>query len=269
MLLPFVYFLTPYTVLVSNERLRFLAFLLVFVAKGSLGIVTFPCITIILTNSAPSMAVLGTLNGIATTASGVGRAVGPALAGAAFTWGVRHGYIITGWWFLASVATLGAVPPFFMTQGAGFRSSVASDTNSGRPGELDEDIEDGNDGRIDAYDLSDDDFEEELLPEVDRDEEQVITVNAGGKITRPETPSGHQLRPAVILQQSEIPEPEEPESYTADGARLADVDISAPTTPSRTGRFRSVSNASRMPAKDAARDEDVPLSPVSAVASHK
>ncbi|EFW99282.1 major facilitator superfamily transporter [Grosmannia clavigera kw1407] len=268
--LPVVYFLTPYTVLVPNERLRFLAFMLVFVAKGSLGIVTFPCITIILTNSAPSLAVLGTLNGIATTASGVGRAVGPAMAGASFTWGVRHGYIITGWWFLACIASIGAVTPFFMTQGAGFKrtSENGDDADRRSPEELEENIEDGDDSNTDAYDYSDADFEEELLPEIGEDEEQTDLI-VGNKMARPETPTPSflqrpqlpRLQSSAVAQQAQIPEPDEPEIYTADGACLADVDISAPTTP-RTGRFRSVSNLSRIAAKDTARDEDVPLSPV-------
>ncbi|TPX17196.1 uncharacterized protein E0L32_003314 [Thyridium curvatum] len=119
LLYPVVYLVTPYTGLIQTERTRYAALGLILLVKGFVGIIGFPCITIMLTNAAPSLKILGTLNGFATTFSGVGRAAGPALTGAAFTWGVQRGYMITGWWTLAAIAVLGAVPPFFMREGEG------------------------------------------------------------------------------------------------------------------------------------------------------
>lgn len=88
--------------------------MVVLTLKGFAGILGFPCVTIMLTNSASSLSILGTLNGVATTLSGVGRAVGPATAGAVFTWGVDgREYIVSGFWFLAAVAILGLIPPWF------------------------------------------------------------------------------------------------------------------------------------------------------------
>ncbi|EJT74507.1 hypothetical protein GGTG_08347 [Gaeumannomyces tritici R3-111a-1] len=116
-LFPIAYILTPYTSLVPGEYGRFLALMAVLTLKGFAGILGFPCVTIMLTNSAPSLSILGTLNGVATTLSGVGRAVGPAAGGAVFTWGVNgREYIVSGFWFLAAVAVLGAIPPWFMTE---------------------------------------------------------------------------------------------------------------------------------------------------------
>lgn len=43
-------------------------------------IFAFPCSTILLTNSSPTLRLLGTLNGIAVTLSAMGRAVGPAVS---------------------------------------------------------------------------------------------------------------------------------------------------------------------------------------------
>jgi len=116
---PVVYIITPYTALVQNVPARYAFFIAVLLVKGFAVIVGFPCMTILLTNSAPSLRVLGTLNGFATTFSGLGRAVGPALTGVTFTWGVQHGYGAAGWWLLAIIATVGAVPPWFIVEGDG------------------------------------------------------------------------------------------------------------------------------------------------------
>ncbi|CAK7568078.1 MAG: hypothetical protein SEPTF4163_006059 [Sporothrix epigloea] len=171
--LPFVYMMTPYSTLFENIHLRYAAFMTTFILKGVFSMVTFPCVTIILTNSAPSVKVLGTLNGYATLVSGTGRAMGPALTGAAFSWGVQHGYIITGWAFLAIVATLGAISTFFLKEGDGLGVSTEA---AGGEEELEEerlDIETGqhlyND---DTTDDEDDDYEEALLRDVDQDDDE-------------------------------------------------------------------------------------------------
>ncbi|EMR62733.1 putative major facilitator superfamily transporter protein [Eutypa lata UCREL1] len=107
---PLVYILTPYTALVPGERARYAALVAVMCVKAFAVIVGFPCTTILLTNSAASLTVLGTLNGFATTFSALGRALGPAVAGAAFSFGVRRSFIALPWWLLAAIAALGAVP---------------------------------------------------------------------------------------------------------------------------------------------------------------
>lgn len=118
---PVVYLLTPYTALIQDPKLRMGAFMCIMVTKAFCVIFSFPCITILFTNSAPDLRVLGTLNGFATTLSGLGRAAGPAMAGAAFTWGVKRGYIITSWWLLALIAALGAIPVWWIEEGDGPR----------------------------------------------------------------------------------------------------------------------------------------------------
>lgn len=116
---PVCYFLTPFTSLVHGTYGRYIALMFIMLLKGFAVIIGFPCLTIMLTNSASSLSILGTLNGIATTTSGFGRAVGPASAGAIFSWGIQRGYVISGWWFLGTVAVVGAIPPFFITEGSG------------------------------------------------------------------------------------------------------------------------------------------------------
>ena len=129
---PLTYLATPYTALLQDDRLRYAVFLAVLLVKGFVVIIGFPCMTIMLTNSAPSLRVLGTLNGFATTFSGVGRAIGPAATGATFSWGVQRGYIIAGWWLLAAIAVIGAIPPWFIEDDDG--PTTTATTTSKVPG---------------------------------------------------------------------------------------------------------------------------------------
>lgn len=124
LILPVVYFLTPYCVLFATHQNRIIALMCVMFLKAAAVIVAFPSTTILLTNSCVSLNVLGTLNGYATTFSGIGRAIGPASTGAVFTWGAENGYIITAWFYLMFSAIVGAVPAFMIIEGEGPSTSV-------------------------------------------------------------------------------------------------------------------------------------------------
>ncbi|KAL4939868.1 hypothetical protein BDV06DRAFT_213967 [Aspergillus oleicola] len=131
---PLIYFFTPYVSLIPGGLPRNLAIGLLIGSKLTVSIFNFPGITILLTNSAKSLSVLGTLNGVATSVSALGRAAGPALLGPIFSLGVRAGYIIVPWWFLSFLAVVSAVPTWFIVEGEGFASS-----SSGAESEEDED----------------------------------------------------------------------------------------------------------------------------------
>ncbi|KAI0839061.1 MFS general substrate transporter [Hypoxylon sp. FL0890] len=118
-LFPLVYIVTPFVVLIEDMKTRYAALGLILIAKTFAVILGFPCNTILLTNSAASLSILGTLNGFATTFSALGRATGPALTGAVFTWGVKHGIIGLPWWLLAFIAALGAIPALMVFEGDG------------------------------------------------------------------------------------------------------------------------------------------------------
>lgn len=129
LVMPFVYILTPYTALFSTTATRLCALAFVLALKAFSIIVAFPAVTILLTNACPSLRILGTLNGFVTMFSGLGRAIGPASTGLAFTWGVDHGYVVTAYYFLAIIAVFGAIPVFFIVEGDGPTISVEnSDT---------------------------------------------------------------------------------------------------------------------------------------------
>lgn len=118
-LFPLVYILLPYTALIQSQTLQFAALLAILLVKGAAVIVGFPCITILLTNSAPSLRILGTLNGFATTFSGIGRAIGPSVSGAVFSWGVKRGYMIPAFWLLSVIAMAQVIPAWMIVEGEG------------------------------------------------------------------------------------------------------------------------------------------------------
>ncbi|OAQ66851.1 MFS transporter [Pochonia chlamydosporia 170] len=127
--MPLVYLLTPYTSLFPTYETRLMALAFVLMLKAFSIIVAFPAVTILLTNSATSLKILGTLNGFVTMFSGFGRAIGPASTGLAFSWGAKNGYVVTAYFFLALIAVLGAIPVFWVVEGDGPTASVEnSDT---------------------------------------------------------------------------------------------------------------------------------------------
>jgi hypothetical protein len=126
MVFPIAYFLTPFTVLLPTPITQQVAVLCVILIKCCAGVFAFPCVTILLTNSARSLQLLGTLNGVATSLSAVGRAAGPAIAGGAFTFGVDIGYVTIPWWTLAFFAVLGNVPVWWLKEMDGFGDAEES-----------------------------------------------------------------------------------------------------------------------------------------------
>ncbi|KKK15386.1 hypothetical protein P175DRAFT_0478513 [Aspergillus ochraceoroseus IBT 24754] len=119
---PIIYLLTPYIALVP-ESMREVAIFCLILSKLTANIFGFPCTTILLTNSARSMSILGTLNGIGTSVSAIGRASGPAMMGQVFSIGVRMGYMIIPWWFLAVISALSAIPVMWIEETDGFQGN--------------------------------------------------------------------------------------------------------------------------------------------------
>lgn len=120
---PIIYLLTPFTSLLPSQFMMEAVMLALMLCKGWLCVFAFPCSVILLTNSAVSLKILGTLNGVTTSVSAIGRAAGPALCGVAFTVGVDKGYIIAPWWLLTIIACLAAVPVFWLVEMEGCGSN--------------------------------------------------------------------------------------------------------------------------------------------------
>lgn len=126
LIMPIVYFLTPYATLFPTQGTRIAALLIIMILKAFCVIIAFPSTTILLTNSCTSLKVLGTLNGFATMFSGLGRALGPFSTGVVFDWGAEQGFILSAYWFLGLVAVLGAIPVYLIVEGEGPTASTDS-----------------------------------------------------------------------------------------------------------------------------------------------
>ena len=141
---PLICFATPYTALIQRPMLQQSVMFGIMIVKCFAVIFAFPCSVILLTNSAVSLRILGTLNGFAVSISAIGRAIGPAMGGAAFSWGLEKGYVITPWWLLGTISAIGAIPIWYLQEMEGF-------------------------GKSDSSDEDDDDEEEDQLPTVEED----------------------------------------------------------------------------------------------------
>lgn len=98
------YAVIPFTTLVEPAWLRKTVLFAVWLIKCSCATFAFPSANVLLTNAASTMAILTTINGISTATGAAGRAVGPAIMGAAFTWGVEHGYLVAPFFILAAIS---------------------------------------------------------------------------------------------------------------------------------------------------------------------
>ncbi|RJE20503.1 MFS transporter, partial [Aspergillus sclerotialis] len=117
---PFLYLVTPFSALVPRPLRNVTVFLLLLLKLAG-SIFGFPCLTILLTNSAASLSVLGTLNGVGTSVAAFGRAAGPAVMGSAFSFGVQRGYVIFPWWLLAAFGAISAVPVYWTVETDGLK----------------------------------------------------------------------------------------------------------------------------------------------------
>lgn len=119
-MLPIAYIITPFTALFPTPTTQQIGILVVMIIKCWATIFAFPCSLILLTNSAVSLRILGTLNGVAVSISAIGRAAGPAIGGYSFTFGVDNGYGILPWWIMGCFGILGAIVPWWLVEMEGF-----------------------------------------------------------------------------------------------------------------------------------------------------
>ncbi|KIW02626.1 uncharacterized protein PV09_06069 [Verruconis gallopava] len=114
--MPFIYLVTPYVVLLPTPFTQQAAILCIMLCKSLTNVFAYPCVVILMTNSARSLRILGTLNGVATSLAAVGRAIGPFVAGAVFTWGVESGYLVASFWLLAIFAIPGHLVTWWLKE---------------------------------------------------------------------------------------------------------------------------------------------------------
>ncbi|KAF2789168.1 MFS general substrate transporter [Melanomma pulvis-pyrius CBS 109.77] len=130
LIFPFVFFVTPFIALLPTRFSKEMAMTVLLMIRGVGGTFAFPTSTILITNSAPSLRILGTLNGVATTVSALGRTAGPATCGSLFTYGLKKGYVIIPFWTLSAIALLACIPTFWLVEGKGFGDDPDPDVES-------------------------------------------------------------------------------------------------------------------------------------------
>lgn len=119
---PALYIVTPYVILLPEPyRLAGLYPLLAW--KTTFANFAFPAINILLANTAPSLLLLGTINGAASSTASFCRGLGPIISGLLYGFGFDAGYFITVWWFTAIIAVAGAAIALRMSE-KGFRKDV-------------------------------------------------------------------------------------------------------------------------------------------------
>lgn len=118
MVWPLLYFLVPYLILLP-PRLQMPGAYFCLLWKITLQVLAFPSNAILLTNSAPSLLVLGVINGAAASTASLARACGPTITGLLHAWGLEIGSIGVAWWAGGIICLLGALESMWLEEGTG------------------------------------------------------------------------------------------------------------------------------------------------------
>lgn len=115
LLWPLLYFAVPYLILLpTNLQVPGIYFCLI--VKITFHVIAFPSNAILLTNSAPSLLVLGAINGVAASTASLSRAFGPTITGLIHSAGLEMGCSGLAWWASGLVCAIGAVESFWMEE---------------------------------------------------------------------------------------------------------------------------------------------------------
>lgn len=114
-ILPIIYFCVPWISLLHKDGImRWICIsVLLFVQIMARGF-AIPSAAILLTDAAPSRSVLGTVHGAGNMIASLARAVGPAVGGMVFAWGMDGGIGSLAWWaWLVPVSVLALAWSYF------------------------------------------------------------------------------------------------------------------------------------------------------------
>ena len=115
---PLLYLLVPYLVLLP-QPLQVPGVYLCLLWKITLHVMAFPSNAILLTNSAPSLLVLGVINGVSASTASLARGCGPTVSGILYSWGLQIGSTGLAWWASGFVCLLGAIESMWLEDGIG------------------------------------------------------------------------------------------------------------------------------------------------------
>ena len=125
---PVTYFLVPYLSVVPSSTAPPSAKTGVLIWLAICGVLfiqvvgrTFalPGQTILVNNCSPHPSVLGTVHGLAQSASSAARTMGPMLGGLIYGFGLNRGFVGTVWWILSVVAIVSCLASLLVREGDG------------------------------------------------------------------------------------------------------------------------------------------------------
>lgn len=115
---PIAYALAPYlSLLISHQFLLWVAIVVVVLLQVSARTFAIPGSVLLINNSSPSPAMLGTIHGMGAATSSAFRTIGPIVAGHWYAQGLEKGVVGWAWWCLSLVSLLGVVPSFWAKDG--------------------------------------------------------------------------------------------------------------------------------------------------------
>ncbi|KAA8906098.1 major facilitator superfamily domain-containing protein [Sphaerosporella brunnea] len=110
------YIIVPYLDWLPEGNIQKIGVYVVLAIKITYGVLAYPCNAILLTNSAPSLLVLGAINGIASSCASLARAISPTVTGMIYSFGLDINCVGLAWWVNAGVCIIGAVQAISMKQ---------------------------------------------------------------------------------------------------------------------------------------------------------
>ena len=112
---PLLYILVPYLILLP-QRLQMPGVYLCLLWKITAHVFAFPSNAILLTNSAPSLLVLGVINGVSASTASLARACGPTVTGFIHSWGLEIGSTGVAWWASGIICAIGAMESLWIEE---------------------------------------------------------------------------------------------------------------------------------------------------------
>ncbi|GKT48662.1 uncharacterized protein ColSpa_08843 [Colletotrichum spaethianum] len=113
-----LYLTTPYLALLP-ENFRMVGVYFMVIWKCTFSTMAYPSNAILLTNSAPSLMSLGTINGVAASTASLCRAFGPTISGFIYSLGIQTGYSGLAWWTSGVITIIGAFLSMQLTEPRG------------------------------------------------------------------------------------------------------------------------------------------------------
>jgi MFS family permease len=115
---PLAYAVAPYlSLLISHTILLWLGIVAVVFLQVAARTFAIPGSVLLINNSSPSPAMLGTIHGMGAATSSAFRTIGPIVAGHWYGQGLEKGVVGWAWWWLAVVSLLGVIPSFWARDG--------------------------------------------------------------------------------------------------------------------------------------------------------